>query len=67
MRHAECSPELLQQVTSFFKNLFPFWLEAISLLSLSSPVSYILAAVETCTILEKWTKVGATMMIHNKL
>jgi hypothetical protein len=65
MHHAECSPELLEQVTSFFKNLFPFWLEAISLLSLSSPTSYILAAVETCTILEKWTKVGATMMMND--
>jgi hypothetical protein len=66
MHHAECSPELLEQVALFFKNLFPFWLEAISLLSLSSPVSYILAAVETCTILEKWTKVGATMMMNDK-
>jgi hypothetical protein len=66
MRHAECSPELLEQVTSFFMKFFPFWLEAISLLSLSSPVSYILAAVETCTILEKWTKVGFPMMINDK-
>ena len=66
MQHAECSPELLEQVTSFFKNFFPFWLEAISLLSLSSPVSYILAAVETCTLLKKWTKVGSTVMMSDK-
>jgi hypothetical protein len=65
MRHAECSPELLEQVTSFFMKFFPFWLEAISLLSLSSPISYILAAAETCTILEKWTKVGAIMMMND--
>ena len=57
MQHAECSAKFLDEVTSFFKNFFPFWLEAISLLSLSSPVSYILAALETCTILEKWAKV----------
>ena len=58
MQHAKCPPELLDEIMLFFKNFFPFWLEAISLLSLSSPVSYILAAIETCTILKKWTKVG---------
>jgi len=56
MQHAVCSPELLHKITSFFKNFFPFWLEAISLLSLSSPSSYILAALEMCTILTKWAK-----------
>ena len=66
MEWAECSTELLEQVTSFFKNFFPFWLEAISLLSLSDPVSYILAAAETCAILKKWTKMGSTMMIDDK-
>ena len=64
MQHAECPPEL-EKVTSFFKNFFPFWLEAISLLSLSSPSSYILAALETCTILEKWAKVRSTVMIND--
>ncbi|KAH0826236.1 hypothetical protein J3R83DRAFT_5695 [Lanmaoa asiatica] len=56
MQDAQCTAELLDEVTSFFKNFFPFWLEAISLLSLSSPLSYILAAVETCADLEKWAK-----------
>jgi hypothetical protein len=59
MQNAECPPELLDEVTSFFKKFFPFWLEAISLLSLSPPVSYILGAIRTCTILEKWAKVGS--------
>ena len=66
MQHAECSAKLLDDVTSFFKKFFPFWLEAISLLSLSSPVSYILGAIETCTILKEWAKVGSTCMINNK-
>ena len=65
MQHAECAPEL-EKVTSFFKNFFPFWLEAISLLSLSSPVSYILAALETCTNLTKWAKVRSIVMINNE-
>ena len=66
MQHAECSAELLDKITSFFKKFFPFWLEAISLLSLPSPVSYILAAAETCAILKKWAKVRSTMMINDK-
>ncbi|KAG8214191.1 hypothetical protein J3R82DRAFT_10981 [Butyriboletus roseoflavus] len=56
LQHAECTPELLHEVTVFFKNFFPYWVEAISLLSLSSPLIHILAALETCTILQKWTK-----------
>ena len=57
LQHAECSPALLDEVTVFFKKFFPYWLEAISLLSLSSPVSPILSALETCTILTRWAKV----------
>ena len=66
IQHAEGSAELLDKITLFFKDFFPFWLEAISLLSLSSPVSYILAAAETCAILKKWAKVGSNMMIIDK-
>ena len=40
IQHAECLPELLDEVTLFFKSFFPFWLEAIGLLSLSFPMSY---------------------------
>ena len=65
IQHAQCPPEL-EKVNSFFKNFFPFWFEAISLLSLSSPATYILAALETCTILEKWAKVGSTLMINDE-
>ena len=66
MQHAEYSAELLDNITSFFKDFFPFWLEAISLLSLSSPVSYILAAAGTCALLKKWAKVGYNIMINDK-
>ena len=66
MQHAECSSELLHRTTSFFKNFLPFWLETISLLSLSSPASYILAALETCSILTKWAKVRSTVMINDE-
>ena len=64
MQDADCSAELLDEVTSFFKDTFPFWLEAISLLSLSSPVCYILASLQTCTILKEWAKVGLTMVMN---
>ena len=57
LQHATCTPELLHEVTQFFKDFFPYWLEAISLLSLSSPLSSILSAIETCTILMAWAKV----------
>ncbi|KAH0826227.1 hypothetical protein J3R83DRAFT_5685 [Lanmaoa asiatica] len=66
MQDTECTAELLDEVTSFFKNFFPFWLEAISLLSLSSPLSYILAAVEACTHLAKWAKVGFIIMLTDE-
>ncbi|KAG9312565.1 WD40-repeat-containing domain protein [Chiua virens] len=48
--------DLLNDVTHFFKDFFPYWLEAISLLSLSSPLSCILSALETCSILRSWDK-----------
>ncbi|KAF8130208.1 WD40 repeat-like protein, partial [Boletus edulis] len=56
LQHAECSPALLDEVTAFFKDFFPYWLEAISLLSLSSPLSAILSALETCTVLKEWAE-----------
>ena len=57
LQHVDCTAELSNDVTLFFKDMFPYWLEAISLLSLSSPLSTILFALETCTTLRKWTKV----------
>ncbi|KAN0094924.1 hypothetical protein V8E55_003211 [Tylopilus felleus] len=56
LQHAKCTPDLSNEVTLFFKDMFPYWLEAISLLSLSSPLPTILSALETCTTLRKWTK-----------
>ncbi|KAF8549383.1 hypothetical protein OG21DRAFT_1500452 [Imleria badia] len=56
LQHVSYTPELLAEVTLFFNNVFPYWLEAISLLSLSSPLSSILSALEGCTILNKWAK-----------
>ena len=61
------TPDLLNEVTLFFKAFLPFWLEAISLLSLSSPLSPILSALETCTILTKWTKVNSMMIVRNEV
>ena len=55
------TPDLLNEVTLFFKAFLPFWLETISLLSLSSPLSTILSALETCTILKQWAQVRSTM------
>ena len=60
LQHTDCTPDLLNEVTLFFKTFFPYWLEAISLLSLSSPLSPILSALEACTILQKWAKVRMT-------
>ena len=57
LQHANCTPDLFTEITFFFKDIFPFWLEAISLLSLSSPKSFIQCALEACTILRKWAKV----------
>ncbi|KAG6374160.1 hypothetical protein JVT61DRAFT_4810 [Boletus reticuloceps] len=56
LQHAKCDPVLLDAVTVFFKKFFPYWLEAISLLSLSSPLSSIPSAIEACTILKDWAK-----------
>ncbi|KAN0076754.1 hypothetical protein V8E55_010609 [Tylopilus felleus] len=61
------TPDLLNEVTLFFKAFLPFWLEAISLLSLSSLLSPLLSALETCTILKKWAKVRSIIMIRNKV
>ncbi|KAG8219236.1 hypothetical protein J3R82DRAFT_74 [Butyriboletus roseoflavus] len=57
LQHTRYTLDLLNEVTLFFNDFFPYWLEAISLLSLSSPLSFILSALETCTILKKWAKV----------
>ena len=62
LQHADCTAELSNDVTLFFKDMFPYWLEAISLLSHSSPLSTILSALETCTTLSKWTKVRLLMV-----
>ena len=62
LQHADCTPDLSNEVTLFFKDVFPYWLEAISLLSLSSPLSTILSALKTCTTLSKWTKVRLLMV-----
>jgi hypothetical protein len=66
LQHADCTPDLLNEVTLFFKDMFPYWLEAISLLSLSTPLSSILSALETCTILRKWDKVRSIMMVRGE-
>jgi hypothetical protein len=63
LQHTDCTPDSLNEITLFFKDMFPYWLEVISLLSLSSPLSSILSALETCTILRKWTKVRSNMMV----
>ena len=57
-----CTPDLLNEVTLFFKGHFPYWLEAISLLSLSSPLSTLLSALQTCTILMTWAKVSWSLL-----
>ena len=63
LQHTDCTPDLLNEVTLFFKTFFPYWLEAISLLSLSSPLSPILSALETCTILQKWVQVRLDLIL----
>ena len=57
LQHADYTPDLLNEIAIFFKDMFPYWLESISLLSLSSPLSSIPSALETCTTLSKWAKV----------
>ncbi|KAF8550279.1 hypothetical protein OG21DRAFT_1419927, partial [Imleria badia] len=63
LQHADCTPDLLSEVTIFLKNVFPYWLEVISLLSLSFPLSSILSALETCTILKIWAKVRPILIL----
>ncbi|KAG9311660.1 hypothetical protein JVU11DRAFT_7895 [Chiua virens] len=55
LQHTEPTPDIVDDVTLFFKNFFPYWLEVISLISHSS-VSPILSASKTCTILQRWTQ-----------
>ena len=63
LQHAICTPELLNEITLLFQSIFLYWLEAISLLTLSSPLSPILSALETCTILTTWAKVRSIVMV----
>ncbi|KAG9313821.1 hypothetical protein JVU11DRAFT_4586 [Chiua virens] len=51
----DCTPDLLNEITLFFKTHLPYWLEAISLLSLFSPLP-IQSAAEICTALTTWGK-----------
>ena len=60
LQQTDCTPELLKEVTLFFKGFFPYWLEAISLLSHNSHNSHlspILFALKACTILSTWAEV----------
>ncbi|KAG9308973.1 hypothetical protein JVU11DRAFT_11275 [Chiua virens] len=52
----DSTPDLLNEITLFFKTHLPYWLEAISLLSLFSPLP-IQSAAEICTTLTTWGKV----------
>ena len=63
LQHTECTPELLKEIACFFKDFFPYWLEAISLLSRMFQVSPILSAQVACTILSEWAKVCTITMI----
>ena len=66
LRHPDCTPVLLNEVTLFIKDKFPYWLEAISILSLSSPTTSILSATETCITLRKWAKVRLDVIISGE-
>ena len=57
LQHADCTSELLKEITCFFRDFFPYWLEVISLLSHTSQVSPILSALAACTILGTWAEV----------
>ena len=63
LQHPDCTPDLLNEVFLFIKDKFPYWLEAISLLSLASPTTSILSATETCITLRKWAKVRSNVII----
>ena len=66
LQYSDCAEDLLNEVTCFFKDFLPYWLEVISLLSLSSPLPSIQSALETCEILKEWAKVRITMVISGK-
>jgi len=66
LQHVDCTPDLLNEVTLFFEDMFPYWLEAISLLSLSSPMPSILSALETCSMLREWAKVRSTITVSGE-
>ena len=57
LQHTDCTPKLLKETTCFFKDFFPYWLEAISLLSHTSRAFPILSAQAACTMLSIWAKV----------
>ncbi|KIJ58358.1 hypothetical protein HYDPIDRAFT_65611, partial [Hydnomerulius pinastri MD-312] len=59
LHHVECSQDVLDQVTDVFKTCFPYWLEAISLLSQVVPVTYISSAQQSCALLQQWAKVNS--------
>ncbi|KIJ58793.1 hypothetical protein HYDPIDRAFT_101966, partial [Hydnomerulius pinastri MD-312] len=58
LHSGEYSQDAVDQVTDFFKSCFPYWLEAISLLSQLVPTMYISSAQQSCVLLEKWAKVN---------
>ena len=66
LQHPDCTPDLLNEVTLFIKDKFPYWLEAISLLSLSSPTTSISSAMDTCITLRKWAKVRSNVIISSE-
>ena len=66
LQHADYTADLLEEVTLFFKDFFPYWLEAISLLSISSPLSSIRSAIDACTILMGWAQVTTRAMIQGQ-
>ncbi|KAH7889268.1 hypothetical protein F5I97DRAFT_1993105 [Phlebopus sp. FC_14] len=62
MKHLEqtvCTSDLMQEVSTFFKGYFPFWMEAISLLCHSNPITMISSALDSCASLQSWSKVGS--------
>ncbi|KIJ65625.1 hypothetical protein HYDPIDRAFT_66323, partial [Hydnomerulius pinastri MD-312] len=63
LHSGECSQDVLDQVIDFFKSCFPYWLEAISLLSQLVPTIYISSAQQSCVLLEKWAKVNSASVV----
>ncbi|KIJ58802.1 hypothetical protein HYDPIDRAFT_101954, partial [Hydnomerulius pinastri MD-312] len=59
LHSGEYSQDVVDQVTDFFKSCFPYWLEAISLLSQLVPIIHISSAQQSCVLLEKWAKVNS--------